>query len=81
VNVVNNDIPIKRRPGHIEGIVNIPIGNLTQRLSELEKAKEREIVIICRSGGCAYTAAQILIKSGFSRVNVLNGGMLSWKSH
>lgn len=71
---------LNREPGHIEGIVNIPIGNLTQRLSELEKAKEREIVIICRSGGRAHTAAQILIKSGFSRVNVLNNGMLSWKS-
>jgi rhodanese-related sulfurtransferase len=71
---------LNREPGHIEGIVNIPIGNLTQQLSELEKAKEKEIVIICRSGARAHTAAQILIKSGFSRVNVLNGGMLSWKS-
>ena len=71
---------LNTEPGHIEGVVNIPIGDLMQRFSELEKAKEREIVAICHSGGRAYTAAQILTKVGFPRVSVLAGGMLAWKS-
>jgi len=71
---------LNTEPGYIEGVVNIPIGDLTQRFSELEEVKEREIVAICYSGGRAYTAAQILTKVGFHRVSVLAGGMLAWKS-
>ena len=64
--------------GHIQGIVNIPIWKLPKNISELEKDKNNEIVAICRSGARAHTAAQILTKAGFTKVSVLNGGMISW---
>ena len=64
--------------GHIDGCIHIPIGSLTVRLGELEPYREREIVTVCRSGGRAATAAQILTAAGFSTVTVLEGGMLGW---
>ena len=64
--------------GHIEGIIHIPIGSLTGRFGELEAHRNREIVAVCRSGGRAHTAAQILAVAGFPRVSVLSGGMIAW---
>jgi sulfur dioxygenase len=66
--------------GHLEGIVHIPISKLASRLGELEQYRDREIVAVCRSGGRAGTAAQILTAAGFSGVTVLEGGMLGWNA-
>jgi rhodanese-related sulfurtransferase len=65
--------------GHLENVINIPIGSLAGRLSEFEGKEEQEIVTICHSGMRANTAAQILIRAGFKKVKVLKGGMLAWK--
>lgn len=64
--------------GHIAGVLHIPIGSLAGRSGELEQ--ERETVIVCRSGSRAQTAAQILTVAGFSRVSVLEGGMIAWNA-
>ena len=66
--------------GHLDGIIHIPIASLSKRLSELEAYKDREIITICRSGGRAYTAAQILLLSGFYKTAILAGGMMAWNS-
>lgn len=65
--------------GKIEGITNIPIGQLTHRLEELNKYKNSNVIAVCRSGGRATTAAQILITAGFTNVKVLEGGMIGYK--
>ena len=64
--------------GHIVGIKHIPIGELSFRLSEIDKT--REVVTVCHAGSRAHTAAQILKQSGFSNISVLEGGMIAWKS-
>ena len=64
--------------GHLEGILHIPIGSLSHRLEELQKYSGDEIVLVCRSGGRAHTAAQILAQAGFREPVVLEGGMLAW---
>jgi rhodanese-related sulfurtransferase len=64
--------------GALDGVVNIPIGSLTKRLPELESLRAQDLVVVCRSGARATTAAQILMKSGFPNVSVLEGGMLAW---
>ncbi len=69
---------LESEPGYIEGVVNIPIGSLSRRLSELEQYRDREIITVCRSGSRANTAAQILVKEGFSDVAVMEGGMIAW---
>ena len=64
--------------GQIDGVLNIPIGSLSGKLSELEQYKNDYIVVVCRSGARATTGAQILKKSGFNNVKVLKGGMLDY---
>jgi glyoxylase-like metal-dependent hydrolase (beta-lactamase superfamily II)/rhodanese-related sulfurtransferase len=66
--------------GHIEGVRHVPIGDVISRLDELGAEKSRDMVIVCRSGSRAHTAAQIMIQAGFPRVQVLRGGMLAWNS-
>ena len=66
--------------GHLQGIVHIPIGKLSHRLSELDQYQGKELVTVCRSGGRAYTAAQILGAAGFQKVTVLEGGMIGWNA-
>jgi len=59
---------------HAPGAVNIPLGQLRARLGELPR--DREIHVICRSGGRAYYATRILLQNGF-KARTLSGGMLS----
>jgi NADPH-dependent 2,4-dienoyl-CoA reductase/sulfur reductase-like enzyme/rhodanese-related sulfurtransferase len=61
----------------VPGAVNIPLGQLRARLGELPR--DRELHVICRSGGRAYYATRILLQNGFT-AKTLSGGMLS-RSH
>jgi NADPH-dependent 2,4-dienoyl-CoA reductase/sulfur reductase-like enzyme/rhodanese-related sulfurtransferase len=58
----------------VPGAVNIPIGQLRARLGELPR--DREILVICRSGQRAYYATRMLLQKGF-KARTLAGGMLS----
>lgn len=58
----------------VKGAVNIPLGQLRSRLSELPNNKE--IHVVCRSGQRAYLGTRILLQNGFKAKNV-SGGMLS----
>ncbi|MCC6722744.1 MAG: rhodanese-like domain-containing protein [Bacteroidia bacterium] len=64
---------------NINGIL-IPLGNLKESLAEIEKYRDMEIVIHCRSGARSAAATDFLTKQGFSNVKNLVGGMLDWQS-
>ena len=61
--------------GHIDGAVHIPLGELRRRIGELDA--QRPVVTVCRSGGRAGRAADLLTSSG-RRAAVMNGGMQRW---
>lgn len=63
--------------GRIESAINIPIQVLDQRISELEKYKEKEILVICRTQNRSAVAVDYLNKKGFNSKNVL-GGMVEY---
>ena len=63
--------------GHIAGAVLLPVQELEQRIDELNEHKEKEIIVICRSGNRSQTGTRILISHGFNAVNML-GGMKAW---
>ena len=63
--------------GHISGAVLLPVQELEQRIDELNKHKEKQIIVICRSGNRSQTGTRILISHGFNAVNML-GGMKAW---
>lgn len=52
----------------------IPLGELPQRLDELEDWKEKEIIVHCRSGARSASAKNYLLSNGFKNVrNLLQG--------
>lgn len=56
----------------------IPLGQLQNRMKEIEKYKDQEVVIMCRSGGRSSRAVQLLQNQGFDTVYNLKGGMKAW---
>jgi sulfur dioxygenase len=64
--------------GHIAGAIRIALRELPERAGELDSARDRDIVTICRVGVRSTTAAAILTGLGFERVWNLKGGMLDW---
>ncbi|MEE8477544.1 MAG: ThiF family adenylyltransferase, partial [Gemmatimonadales bacterium] len=63
---------------HIEGSVLIPLGQLPDRLNELDGHKE--LVTHCHTGVRSMQALEILQAAGFSKVRSLAGGIDAWSS-
>jgi len=61
--------------GRIDGAVHIPLGELDRRVSELDRT--RPVVTVCRSGGRAGKAAELLRAAGVN-AEVMDGGMTQW---
>jgi rhodanese-related sulfurtransferase len=66
--------------GHILNSMHIPLGSLKGRLGQLEKHRERPIIIGCRSGNRSAHACRVLKQNGFTQVYNLQGGMLAWQN-
>jgi len=62
--------------GKIPGAVHIPLGELPYRMNEIDKDKQH--VLICRSGGRSGKACQFLSQQGYDVINLV-GGMLDWE--
>ena len=61
---------------HLPGAVLIPLGDLPQRIGELDP--QVPVVCQCRSGIRSARAAQFLRLQGFRDVRNLTGGILAW---
>jgi len=66
--------------GHIVDSVNIPYASLESRVSELEKYKDKPIVLACKMGQHAGSAGTALRKNGFANVSRLSGGIAEWRN-
>jgi adenylyltransferase/sulfurtransferase len=60
----------------IPGATLIPLGQLPQRVGELDRT--REMVVHCKMGGRSAKAVAFLRQQGFDRVHNLDGGILAW---
>ncbi len=60
----------------IEGSRLIPLGEISEKISELDT--EREIVVHCHHGGRSLKAAEFLLENGFLKVKSLKGGIDEW---
>jgi len=58
---------------------NIPLSALDQRLHELEKYKDKDLVLYCDSGMRSQKAGAKLKKSGFSKMHTMAGGLAAWE--
>ena len=65
--------------GHIVDSINIPFANLDSRADELDKYKDKPLIVACKMGQHSGTAGTILKKKGFAQVSRLKGGMAEWR--
>ena len=74
---------------HIQGALNVPRGILEtaceydyeETVPELVEARDKEIVIICRSGNRSVFAAEVMQKMGYKNVVSLKTGMRGWSDY
>jgi hydroxyacylglutathione hydrolase len=62
--------------GHIAGARHVMLGELGSKMESLPR--DSRIVAVCGSGYRSSLAASLLLKSGFSRVSSMDGGMTAW---
>jgi rhodanese-related sulfurtransferase len=58
----------------------IPLGELPNRLDDLEAVQDEEIIVHCRSGARSARAQQYMEENGFSNVRNLTGGILAYRA-
>jgi adenylyltransferase/sulfurtransferase len=66
------ELAIARLPG----AVHIPLGELPNRLGELDPRSP--LIVMCKAGARSLRAAQFLSGRGFTQVANLNGGIDAW---
>lgn len=64
--------------GHIPGSLNLPLGDLEQRLHEIPR--NRSLLVHCQTGARAAMAASLLRARGFPDVRVFTGGFAEWRA-
>jgi rhodanese-related sulfurtransferase len=68
------------KQGHIVEALHIPSAKLAERMAELEKYKDRPIVLVCKMGQQAGAAGKQLKANGYERVYKMTGGMMEWSN-
>ena len=64
--------------GHIVDAKHIPLAKLPERLNELNKYKDKPILVNCQRGMRSAKACDILRKAEFKQLNNLQGGIDAW---
>jgi rhodanese-related sulfurtransferase len=66
--------------GHIVDAINIPSAKLKERLAELNKFKEKPLVVVCQLGSQSGDSIKTLEENGFTSVSRMSGGMAEWQA-
>ena len=66
--------------GHIVNARNLTPSRISNPDAEVLKLKDHKLLVVCKTGPTAMTAANSLRKLGATEVAVLKGGMGQWRS-
>lgn len=77
IQLVDVRTPVEYNQYHIKQFRNIPLQRLRKESTNLDK--EKEVVLICRSGSRSLRAARILKRAGFKKLTNVIGGMNHWE--
>ena len=64
--------------GYINGAKNIPVAELESRLKEIQKYKDKPVIVNCQSGMRSSKACAALRKLEFTQLHNLQGGVNAW---
>lgn len=64
--------------GHIPGVVLIPMGEVSSRLSEIPT--DKEVIVTCRTGNRSGQITDYLREQGFDNVHNMEGGIVAWEA-
>jgi rhodanese-related sulfurtransferase len=64
---------------HVPGARHVAMSQFDPENKDLVKARELPVVVMDKDGRQSDSAAQRLIKAGFTRVYTLGGGVLAWQ--
>lgn len=65
--------------GHIVDSLNIPSETLTKRMSELDRHKDKPVLLVCANGQHSGPCSKLLKAAGHNNVNRLSGGIAGWR--
>jgi rhodanese-related sulfurtransferase len=71
--------PAEFAQSHILNSRNIPLDEIEARVKELERFKEKPVIVSCATGNRSGSAAAVLRKHGFTNVVNLAGGVAAWQ--
>lgn len=66
--------------GHLAGARNLPSAAIADGAKQIEKWKQKNVVVYCDTGLTAGAAARHLQRLGFTQVQSLRGGIAAWKA-
>jgi len=64
---------------HILNSRLLPLSQIEARVGDIEKFKDKPVIVYCATGNRSSSAAAVLRKSGFSNVSNLSGGFAAWQ--
>jgi rhodanese-related sulfurtransferase len=65
--------------GHLPRARHIPLAELSKRVDEIGKYKDKPVIVTCSRGTMASRASRFLRKAGFNAVYPLKGGLAAWQ--
>jgi rhodanese-related sulfurtransferase len=66
--------------GHLRDSKHIPLADLATRIGELDKSKNRTVIVVCQRGARSDKAVRQLAAAGFADVWSLDGGVAAWQT-
>jgi rhodanese-related sulfurtransferase len=87
IQLINNDDavlldvrePAETVAGKIAKAIQIPVSSVSKRIGELDKHKDKNIIVYCKTGARSGVACRELNKAGFEKVYSLSGGITAWQ--
>lgn len=71
--------PAETTAGKISKAIQIPVGSVGKRIGELDKHKNKNVIVYCKNGSRSALACSELNKAGFEKVHSLSGGIMAWQ--
>lgn len=73
---VREDDEVRELAYDVPRLIHVPLSQFDSRYGELPKNKD--LIIVCKTGGCSFKAAMFLIKHGYTNVTNMQYGIIRW---